>query len=116
MKQLSTMTFEQLLAMKAKIESAIQVRVDQERKRLTASLERLDTMADGKPRRGRPRGNGAAKGRTLEPKYRNPANPKETWAGRGLKPRWLTAALKGGKKKLTDFAVAGAKPQPAEAS
>lgn len=105
MKQLSTMTFEQLIAMKARVESAIAVRVDQERKRLTADLERLDTMADGKPRRGRPRANGAGKGRVLAPKYRNPANPKETWAGRGLKPRWLSAALKGGKKTLADFSV-----------
>lgn len=105
MKHLSTMTFEQLLAMKAKVDAAIAVRVDQERKRLTASLERLDTMADGKPRRGRPRGNGGSKGRVLAPKYRNPANPKETWAGRGLKPRWLSAALKGGKKTLADFSI-----------
>jgi DNA-binding protein H-NS len=28
-------------------------------------------------------------------------------AGRGLKPRWLTAAIKGGKK-IEDFAIAGA--------
>jgi DNA-binding protein H-NS len=41
------------------------------------------------------------------PKYRNPENPYETWAGRGLKPRWLIAAIKGGKK-LEDFAIGGA--------
>ena len=41
----------------------------------------------------------------VAPKYRNPANPAETWAGRGLRPRWLTAAIKGGKK-LEDFAIA----------
>jgi len=39
------------------------------------------------------------------PKYRNPANPAETWAGRGLKPRWLAAALKSGKK-LEHFNIA----------
>ena len=27
------------------------------------------------------------------PKYRNPAQPSETWAGRGKQPRWLTAQL-----------------------
>jgi H-NS histone family len=27
----------------------------------------------------------------VAPKYRNPENPSEAWAGRGLKPRWLTA-------------------------
>jgi DNA-binding protein H-NS len=43
----------------------------------------------------------------VAPKYRNPENPAETWAGRGLKPRWLTAAIKGGKK-LEDFLIPGA--------
>jgi DNA-binding protein H-NS len=43
-------------------------------------------------------------GRKLTPRYRNPANAKQTWAGRGRKPRWLTDAIKGGKK-LDSFAV-----------
>jgi DNA-binding protein H-NS len=38
------------------------------------------------------------------PKYRNPAEPSETWAGRGKKPRWLTAQLKSGKR-LDDFRI-----------
>jgi DNA-binding protein H-NS len=42
----------------------------------------------------------------VAPKYRNPENPAETWAGRGLKPRWLAAALKSGKK-LDDFMIGG---------
>jgi DNA-binding protein H-NS len=47
----------------------------------------------------------ALKGRKLPIRFRNPKNPRETWAGRGLRPRWLTAALKGRGKKLSDFAV-----------
>ncbi len=31
-------------------------------------------------------------------KYANPANPAETWSGRGRKPRWFDAALKNGKR------------------
>jgi DNA-binding protein H-NS len=38
------------------------------------------------------------------PKYRNPARPSETWAGRGKQPRWLTAELRSGKK-LDDFRI-----------
>ena len=30
-------------------------------------------------------------------KYVNPANPAETWSGRGRKPRWFEAALASGK-------------------
>jgi len=42
------------------------------------------------------------KGRKVPPKYRNHSG--ETWAGRGAKPRWLVAAIKGGKK-LDDFLI-----------
>lgn len=31
------------------------------------------------------------------PKFANPANPSETWSGRGRKPLWFVAALKSGK-------------------
>jgi len=30
-------------------------------------------------------------------KFANPENPSDTWSGRGRKPRWYEAALKGGK-------------------
>jgi DNA-binding protein H-NS len=40
----------------------------------------------------------------VAPKYRNPANPKETWTGRGLQPRWL-AALTAKGKKLEQFLI-----------
>src|SRR5262245_32214601 len=38
------------------------------------------------------------------PKYRNPKNHSETWAGRGKQPRWLTNQLRSGKK-LADFLI-----------
>jgi DNA-binding protein H-NS len=105
-KQFSSMNVDELLAVKAKIEAAIASRIAQERKRPTASLERLNSLANktnGAP--SKVRVNGLNKRRTLAAKYRNPSIPKETWAGRGHKPRWLVAALKGGKKKLIDFQI-----------
>ena len=36
-------------------------------------------------------------------KYRNPATG-DTWSGRGLKPKWLSAALSGGAT-MADFAL-----------
>jgi len=108
MKQLNSMNVEDLLALKAKVEAAISSRVAQERKRLTESLRRLDTISVGSSsiaRRGKARSK--TKRRSLVAKYRNPANAKETWAGRGNRPRWLVAALKGGKKKLANFEVSG---------
>jgi DNA-binding protein H-NS len=38
------------------------------------------------------------------PKYRNPAEPSETWSGRGKRPKWVIAQLKSGKK-LDDLAM-----------
>jgi DNA-binding protein H-NS len=38
------------------------------------------------------------------PKYRNPKDHSETWAGRGKQPRWLTKELRFGKS-LTDFLI-----------
>jgi DNA-binding protein H-NS len=38
------------------------------------------------------------------PKYRNPENRRETWAGRGRQPLWLKAQLRSGKK-LDDFLI-----------
>jgi len=43
--------------------------------------------------------------RTAAPKYRNPANPEETWTGRGRKPNWLVAALKKNGGKIDVFAI-----------
>ena len=34
----------------------------------------------------------------VRPKYRNPKNPSETWAGRGAKPKWYEAHVKAGGK------------------
>ena len=38
------------------------------------------------------------------PKYCNPKNRSETWAGRGKLPRWLKDQLRDGKK-LNDFLI-----------
>lgn len=46
------------------------------------------------------------------PKFQNPSNPAETWAGRGKQPRWLVAQIKAGKK-MNDFLIDRAKRQPA---
>ena len=40
----------------------------------------------------------------VPPKYRNPANPKETWTGRGRQRRWMAAQVKAGKKP-EDFLI-----------
>jgi DNA-binding protein H-NS len=48
---------------------------------------------------GGKRGASKMKGRKVAPKYRNPKNRSETWAGRGAMPRWMAAEIKAGKKR-----------------
>jgi DNA-binding protein H-NS len=46
----------------------------------------------------------SAKGSKVPPKFRNPANSAQTWAGRGQQPHWLAAEI-GKGKRLADFAI-----------
>ena len=47
---------------------------------------------------------GRGSGAKVAPKYRNPANTKETWSGRGKQPRWL-AALTAKGRKVEEFLI-----------
>jgi DNA-binding protein H-NS len=69
------------------------------------SLAKAADKAVGKPAKAAKAGKGKSsmKGKKVAAKFRNKATG-ETWSGRGLKPRWLSAAIDAGKK-LTDFAV-----------
>lgn len=40
----------------------------------------------------------------IPPKYYNPKQPKETWAGRGRKPKWVLSHLKKGGE-LADLSI-----------
>jgi DNA-binding protein H-NS len=101
---LKTMSIAELQDLNAKVDAAINEKVGTRRHELEIELSKLDGYSGG-GRRGRPAGRGGPRG-AVAPKYRNPENSAETWAGRGLKPRWLVAAMKGGKK-IEDFAISG---------
>ncbi len=55
------------------------------------------TTEAANPRKGRKLGK-------VAPKYRNPANAKEVWSGRGKQPRWLAEQVAKGKKP-EDFLI-----------
>ena len=42
--------------------------------------------------------------RKVPPKFANPANPAQTWSGRGVPPRWLAEQLAKGARK-DDFLI-----------
>jgi DNA-binding protein H-NS len=94
---LSGMNVEALMDLRSRVNEMLL----QHRTEIEQQLERMDrTIAVvGRATVGR---SGALKGRKVPPKYRGPTG--ETWAGRGARPRWLVAAIKGGKK-LDDFLI-----------
>ncbi len=56
-----------------------------------SATSRVSRPSAGKTRKGKSTGK-------VAPKYRNPGNTSETWSGRGMQPRWLTAEVAKGKK------------------
>jgi DNA-binding protein H-NS len=98
------MPIAKLQDLKSKIEAAISAKVTERRRELETELTKLARLGGGGKAVKYARGGRMG---PVAPKYRNPENPEETWAGRGLKPRWLTAAIKSGKK-IEDFLIAGA--------
>jgi len=87
---MSGMTVEELIDLRERVEETLH-------KRRAELQQQLAALGVTRVVRG-----GGRKGRKVPPKYRSPSG--ETWAGRGAKPRWLVAAIKGGKKP-DDFLI-----------
>ena len=100
MTALKSMTIEKLMKLKSDVEATLAQKVSEERRALEQELSKLGGYTGGKKAGG---GSRAA----VAPKYRDPETGA-TWAGRGLKPRWLTAAMKSGKS-LEHFAITAGK-------
>lgn len=50
-----------------------------------------------KPPASKPAGKKSGDGRAkVAPKFRNPADPEQTWSGRGRKPKWVEAHIAAG--------------------
>lgn len=77
------------------------------RKKIDALLKSAGlTMDEVYPTR-RSKGTTGAKKSSVAPKYRNPANPEQTWSGRGKRPLWLAGALKKRGVALESFLIEG---------
>jgi DNA-binding protein H-NS len=84
--KLTSMNVDQLLTLRHSVESELL----QRQQRLQKDLQILGTISNGKSNGSR------LKGKKVKPKYRGPKG--ETWAGRGMKPKWLMALVKQGRK------------------
>jgi DNA-binding protein H-NS len=91
--ELDRMSIDDLWSLHVEVSQLLQQRIKQEKLKLEERLTRLETPVSG--HRPYP---------PVSPKYRNPDQPSETWAGRGKQPRWLVAQLRSGRR-IEDFSI-----------
>jgi DNA-binding protein H-NS len=103
---LKSMSIDRLIALRERVDGALSGKVVNQRRALESELSKLTRFQGGGATRSKLGARGGLRG-AVAPKYRNPEDPSETWAGRGLKPRWLATAIKSGKSQ-EDFLIAGA--------
>lgn len=104
---LEGMDFDELWLLHEELTKILAEKISLEKLELEKRLARLtraehigEAAASMEPHAQRPR----RKYPKVEPKYCNPAEPMETWSGRGKQPRWLVAALQSGHT-LEEFRI-----------
>jgi DNA-binding protein H-NS len=99
---LEKMSIEELKSLKAMIDHTIERRREENRAEVKKKIAMIaeehgfsvdELMGRGKGKKG-----------TSAAKFRNPANPAQTWTGRGRKPQWLIEGLAAGAK-LEQFQI-----------
>ncbi|MBK1635802.1 DNA-binding protein H-NS [Rhodovulum adriaticum] len=101
MPELENMSLSELKALRKDVDAAIASFEERKKAEARAALEEkaremgfsLDEIVKAKGRRAK-----------VPAKYRNPAEPSQTWSGRGRRPKWLEEALNAGKS-LEDFLI-----------
>jgi DNA-binding protein H-NS len=105
-RHLAALSIEELVELRDQIGATISKRVDSEKRILATKLARIEKyeIAMSKPgaTRGKP-SDPSATSRKVPPKYRDPSSGA-TWSGRGLRPRWLSAAMEAGAQP-EDFRI-----------
>jgi len=102
---LESMSRGELVKLRADVDKAIASVSDRERKKAREAAERAAaehgfSLAEltGSPLPGK-----RAKAKSPA-RYRNPADPTQTWSGRGRRPHWITEATAAGRS-MSDFEI-----------
>jgi DNA-binding protein H-NS len=105
---LSSLSMDELWALHEEVGNILSEKITSEKRELEQRLAKLNSGIMGKINRPDPqtaeRGSARRKYPPVLPKFQNPSDPSETWAGRGKQPRWLVLQLKAGKK-MNDFLI-----------
>ena len=109
---LKSLSIDELCALHEEVGTMLSDKIKVEKRALEERLARLNTGLAAKtlPTRASLKVRERRKYPPVLPKFRNPGNPSETWAGRGKQPRWLVAAINAGKK-ANDFLITRPKRQ-----
>ncbi len=99
MTELIHLSESELQAMIENAEKALKQKQESKKKEVIAQIKQLAasigvnvTIQDGAKESSR-------KGIKVPPKYRNPANPEQTWTGRGVAPKWMQELIAAGHDK-----------------
>ena len=112
---LKAMTRKELIKLQKDVDKALKTSEQRERRDALKAAEKavaeygfsLGELSGGtKPARKAKKGKVGRPKKKAKAKYRNPANPEQTWSGRGRKPLWINAALEGGAD-ITDLEIQG---------
>lgn len=93
---LENMSRKELLDLSVQVEKALKGAEVRERQEALKAAEKAVaefgfSLSELTPEAARP-----TKGTKAAAKYRNPADPAQTWTGRGRKPQWIHDALQAG--------------------
>ena len=97
---LEKMSHDALWDLHQRIVEVLSRRLEDETRKLQKQLDELGRKSGKSPeellqRRPYPK---------VQPKFRNPDNPSDTWSGRGKTPRWLAGLIAAGRK-LDEFRI-----------
>jgi DNA-binding protein H-NS len=94
---LQAMSVNELWSLHEELHSVLYRKLSEKKASLDRQLQLLTPGAGAREQTRRPYP-------AVFPKYQNPEQPSETWAGRGRQPRWLSSQLQFGKQ-LEDFRI-----------
>ena len=105
---LSSLTTDELWALHEQVGNILAEKITTEKRELEQRLAKLNSGMMAKASRPdlqvAERRSARRKYPPVLPKFQNPSDPSETWAGRGKQPRWMVLQLKAGKK-MNDFLI-----------
>lgn len=93
-----SMSVDELWTLHETISTILVARIESEKRQLEVRLQKLSrTFVPQSRERRRPYPK-------VLPKFQNPVQPAQTWAGRGKKPRWFSEMIEAGKS-LDDLRI-----------